>query len=63
MKRASKFSPEVEALEEGGKSPFEQASSVVEESVRLQNLARQRQHRAGSSAVQETIKTARKAEA
>ena len=57
----SKFSPEVEALGEDGNSPFDQARSVIEESVRLQNLARQR--KAGSSAVQATMKTARKAEA
>ncbi len=59
----TKFSPDVEALDEAGRSAFNQASAVVEESVRLQNLARKRRHKAGRPAVQETIETVRKVEA
>ena len=59
----SKFSPDVGALGEDGKSPFDQARSVIEESVRLQNVARQRLPKAGAPAVQATIETGRKAEA
>ncbi len=59
----SKFSPDVGALGEDGKSPFDQARRVIDESVRLQNLARQRLPKAGTPAVQATIETGRKAEA
>ncbi len=59
----SKFSPDVGALGEDGKSPFDQARSVIEESVRVQNVARQRQPKTGAPAVQATIETGRKAEA
>ena len=59
----SKFAAAAGPLQEGGNSPFEQAKSVVEDSVRMKNLVQQRTARAESNAVGSTIEAARKKEA
>lgn len=59
----SKFSPDVEISGEDGKSPFDQAKCVVNESVRRQRLDKQRQSRPDSPGAHVKLDVARKVEA